>query len=129
MMIDQKGYRKKFENASLDELLSERDRIIKFMQDYENHRLPLGEYLMNPSPGVRYSMKIGYLMEICDLIQIRMGKEDFYQKSCQILVCRNIDKYLSQLDDDKQKEVLDKLKEHDKKLYDEFIEWKKNSEQ
>ena len=104
-------------------------QFCEFMQDYENHRLPLGEYLINPSPGVRYSMKIGYLMEICDLIQIRTGKEDFYQKSCQILIYRNIDKYLSQLDDDKQKEELDKFKKHDKKLYDECIEWKKNSEQ
>lgn len=128
MMIDSKSYRMKFEDASLDELVTERDRIIKFMHDYENHRLPLGDYLMDPSPEVRYSMKIRYLMEICDLIQIRMEKEDFHQKSPQILIYRDIDEYLSGLDEAKQKEGLEKLKKDDKKLYDEFIEWK-NSEQ
>ena len=128
MMIDPKSYRRNFENASLDELLSERDKIIKFMQDYENHRLPLGDYLMDPSPEVRYSMKIRYLMEICNLIQIRMEKEDFHQKSHQILIYREIDEYLSGLDEEKQKEGLEKLGKDDKKLYDGFIEWK-NSEQ
>ena len=128
-MIDPKGFRIEFENASLDELLSERDRIIKFMRKYENHELPEQDYSIDPNPEVRYFLNIEYLAEIFDLIKIRMREDDFYRKSSQILICRYIDKELSELDENEQKEFLEGLKNSNGKLYEEFMEWKKNKEE
>ena len=126
MMIDSKSYRTQFENASLDELLSERDRIIQFMHDYENHKLPDEDYSINPDPEVVYFSNMDYLTEICDLIKIRMRDDEFHYKSCQIIICRKIDEELSELDENEQKEFLERLKNDDKKFYEEFLEWKKN---
>ena len=126
MMINPKSYRTQFENASLDELLSERDRIIQFMHDYENHKLPDGDYSIDPNPEVVYFSNMDYLNEICDLIKIRMRDDEFYYKSCRIIICRKIDEELSELDENEQKEFLERLKNDDKKFYEEFLEWKKN---
>ncbi len=125
-MVNPKSYRSKYENAGLDELLSERDRLIKFMHKYENHKLPDAFYLVDPNPEVIYFSNMDYLTEICDLIKIRMRDDDFYYKSSQIIILRDIDSELSKLDLNEQKEALEKLKIDDKKLYDEFMEWKKN---
>ena len=125
-MVNPKSYRSKYENAGLDELLSERDRLIKFMHKYENHKLPDEDYTINPDPEVVYLSNMDYLTEICDLIKIRMRDDDFYYKSSQIIILRDIDSELSKLDLNEQKEALEKLKIDDKKLYDEFTEWKKN---
>ncbi len=125
-MVNPKSYRSKYENAGLDELLSERDRLIKFMHKYENHKLPDAFYLVDPNPEVIYFSNMDYLTEICDLIKIRMRDDDFYYKSSQIIILRDIDSELSKLDLNEQKEALEKLKIDDKKLYDEFTEWKKN---
>ena len=129
MMIDPKSYRSQFENASLEELLSQRDRIIEFMHDYENHNLPDEDFSMDPNPEVIYFSNIGYLTEICDLIKIRMTDDEFYHKSCQIIFCRSIDEDLSELDENKQKEFLEGLKNLDENLYETFMEWKKNKEE
>ena len=125
-MVNPKSYRSKYENAGLDELLSERDRLIKFMHKYENHKLPDAFYLVDPNPEVIYFSNMDYLTEICDLIKIRMRDDDFYYKSSQIIILRDIDSELSKLDLNEQKEALEKLKNKEKKLYDEFMEWKKN---
>ena len=129
MMIDPKSYRTQFENASFDELLSERDRIIEFMRDYENHNLPDEDYSSDPDPEVVYFSNMEYLREICDLIKIRMIDDGFYYKSCRIINCRSIDEELSKLDENEQKEFLEGLKNDDGKLYEEFLEWKKNKEE
>ena len=124
MMIDSKSYGKHFENAGLEELLSERDGIIEFMKKYENRELPPERYSIDPNPEVAYFLNMEYLVEICHLIKIRMQKDDFYEKSCRINTFRWLDEYLSKLDDYIQKEHLEMLKKDDKKLYDEFMEWK-----
>ena len=116
-MVNPKSYRSKYENAGLDELLSERDRLIKFMHKYENHKLPDAFYLVDPNPEVIYFSNMDYLTEICDLIKIRMRDDDFYYKSSQIIILRDIDSELSKLDLNEQKEALEKLKIDDKKLY------------
>lgn len=128
-MIDPKGFRAQFENASLDELLSERDSIIEFMRKYENHELSDVDYSTDPDPEVVYFSYIEYLAEIYDLIKIRMREDDFYHKSSQIIFYRHIDKELSELDGNEQKEFLKGLKKDDGELYEEFMEWKKNKEE
>ena len=79
----------------------------------------------NPEPPPSSRLE-GLRTEICDLIKIRMRDDDFYYKSSQIIILRDIDSELSKLDLNEQKEALEKLKIDDKKLYDEFTEWKKN---
>ena len=128
MMIDPKSFRMKFEDAGLDELLAKRDSIMEFMRDYENHTLPSGDYFIEPDPETIYLMNMDYLTEICDLIKIRMKKEDFYEKSFRIVSLKIVDDQLSKLDEDKQMEMLNELKKSDRELYDEFIEWKMNNE-
>lgn len=128
-MIDSKSYRTQFENASLDELLNERDRIIEFMHNYENHKLPDKDYLIDPDPEVRYFSNMDYLREICDLIKIRMRDDEFYNKSIQIINCHRIDEFLSKLEENEQKEFLERLKNDNKKFYEEFLEWKNNKEE
>lgn len=129
MMIDSKGFRTRFENASLDELLSERDRIIDFMRKYENHELPDKYFSIDPNPEVMYFSNIEYLAEIFDLIKIRMKEDDFYRKSSQLIICRYIDKELSELDESEQKKFLEGFKNNDGEFYEIFMEWKKNKEE
>ena len=74
MILDSKSYRKEFEYSSLEKVLQERDRIIKFMKDFENDELPEKYYERDPSPETVYLLNIDYLKEICDLIKIKMQK-------------------------------------------------------
>ena len=108
MILDSKSYRKEFEYSSLEKVLQERDRIIKFMKDFENDELPEKYYERDPSPETIYLLNIDYLKEICDLIKIKMQKkEDPKPKLAPFLA---IEKILSKLDDEKQKHFLEDLK-------------------
>lgn len=122
MILDSKSYRKEFEYSSLEKVLQERDRIIKFMKDFENDELPEKYYERDPSPETIYLLNIDYLKEICDLIKIKMQKkEDQKPKLAPFLA---IEKILSKLDDEKQKHFLEDLKIKDEQLYYEYKEWK-----
>ena len=108
MILDSKSYRKEFEYSSLEKVLQERDRIIKFMKDFENDELPEKYYERDPSPETVYLLNIDYLKEICDLIKIKMQKkEDPKPKLAPFLA---IEQVLSKLDDEKQKHFLEDLK-------------------
>ena len=108
MILDSKSYRKEFEYSSLEKVLQERDRIIKFMKDFENDELPEKYYERDPSPETIYLLNIDYLKEICDLIKIKMQKkEDPKPKLAPFLA---IEQVLSKLDDEKQKHFLEDLK-------------------
>ena len=108
MILDSKSYRKEFEYSSLEKVLQERDRIIKFMKDFENDELPEKYYEREPSPETVYLLNIDYLKEICDLIKIKMQKkEDPKPKLAPFLA---IEQVLSKLDDEKQKHFLEDLK-------------------
>ena len=122
MILDSKSYRKEFEYSSLEKVLQERDRIIKFMKDFENDELPEKYYERDPSPETVYLLNIDYLKEICDLIKIKMQKkEDSKPKLAPFLA---IEQVLSKLDDEKQKHFLEDLKIKDEQLYYEYKEWK-----
>lgn len=68
-MLNPKNYRKEFENASLKKILQERDRIVEFMQDFENNKIPKKYYERDTSPELIYFTNLDYLKEICDLIK------------------------------------------------------------
>lgn len=55
IMLNPKDYRKEFEYATLKKILQERDRIVRFMQDFENNRIPKKYFEQDTSPEVIYS--------------------------------------------------------------------------
>lgn len=121
MILDSKNYRKEFETASLEKILQERDRIVEFMQDYENHNLPVKYYEREPGPDAVYLSNIEYLKEICDLIKIKMHKKDSKPKIEPFLA---IEEVLSKFDESRQKQFLEDLKLKDRELYFKFMEWR-----
>lgn len=123
MILDPKSYRKEFEAASLEKVLQERDRIIEFMQDFENEKLPKKYFERDTSPEEVYITNIDYLKEICDLIKVKMPKKEEEPK-LKVEPFIAIEGILSKFDEEKQKEFLEDLKEKDKLLYYEFMEWK-----
>ena len=76
MILNPTDYRKEFEAASLKKILKERDRIINFMHDYENNKIPKKYYERDPSPKEIYFSHIEFLKEICDLINIKMNEKN-----------------------------------------------------
>ena len=120
-MMDSRSYRNEFEGESLDKILQERDRIVKFMKDFETHNLPSKYYERDTSPEEVYHSNILYLKEICDLIIIKMNQKDPKPKAAPFLA---IEEILSRLDESKHEEFLSDLKIKDSKLYEDFMEWK-----
>lgn len=124
MILDPKTYRKEFENASLKMTLQERDRIINFMHDFENKKLPKKYYEHDPSPEVIYFANIEYLKEICDLIKIKMKNKD--NKTVRLSPFLAIEEVTSKFNDEKRKEFFEDLKIKDEELYYKYFEWKVN---
>ena len=122
-MLDPKSYRKEFEEATLEKVLQERDRIVEFMQDFENDKLPKKYFERDTTPEEVYLLNIDYLKEICDLIKVKMPKKEEEPKpKVEPLIA--IEGILSKFGEEKQNEFLEDLKEKDKLLYYEFMEWK-----
>ena len=68
MMIDPKSFRERFENATLDEIIKERDKLIREIRRYEKGKISLEELSRCPSPETVYYCNNLYLAELCYLI-------------------------------------------------------------
>ena len=68
MMIDPATFRKALENATIEEIIKERDILIREIHKYENGKISIDEFCMDPSPDVVYLMNNSYLAELCHLI-------------------------------------------------------------
>lgn len=75
MMNDPESLKESLRHASLEEIIKERDRIIREIRKYEKGKIPEEDFCMNPSPDVVYYCNLSYLSEICDLIQEKMHEE------------------------------------------------------
>ena len=128
MMLNPKDYRREFEAASLKKVLQERDRIVQFMQDYENNRLAKKYYERDPSPKVIYLANTEYLKEICDLIKIKTDEPVSKKTKKDPSPFRAIEKVISKFDEDRRRQFLDELKVKDEDLYYRYLEWKVNGE-
>lgn len=122
MMLTPQNYRKEYETSSLEQILHERDRIIDFMHDFENDKIPKKYYERDLSPESIYLRNVEYLKEICDLIKIKMNESK--QKTVRLSPYRAIDEVISKFDEKKQKEFFEELKIKDKELYYKYLEWK-----
>ena len=129
MMLHPKDYRKEFEAASLKKILRERDRIVEFMQDFENNKLPKKYYERDPSPEVVYMSNIDYLKELCDLIKIKMYEKNSNPKEVHHSPFIALEEVMSKFDEEKRKQFLEDLKVKDEELYYKYMEWKILSEQ
>ena len=78
MMIDPTTFRKALENATLDKIIKERDKLIREIRRYEKGKIPEDEYCMDPSPEVVYRMNNVYLAELCYLIIEKDKEKDDY---------------------------------------------------
>ena len=122
MMLNPKDYRKEFEEASLKKILQERDRIIDFMHDFENNKIPKKYFERGPKPEIVYFTHLDYLKELCDLIKIRMEEKN--NKTVRLSPFLAIEEVISKFDDEKQKEFFNDLKIKDPELYYKYLEWK-----
>ena len=61
MMIDPVIFRKSLENATLEEIIKERDKLIREIRRYEKGKNSEEDYCVNPSPEVVYMMNNDYL--------------------------------------------------------------------
>lgn len=78
MMIDPKTFRDSFENATISEIIKERNQIIMEIRRYEKGKIPEEDYCMSPSPETVYRMNNLYLAELCYLIIEKDKEKDEY---------------------------------------------------
>lgn len=129
MMLDPKDYRKELENATLKKILKDRDRIIEFMHDFENNKLPKKYYERDPSPEVVYLTNLEYLKEICDLIKIKKDEIDSGNKTVRLSPFMAIEEVISKFDDEQRKHFFEDLKVKDEDLYFRYMDWKMNQKE
>ena len=77
-MIDPTTFREAYKNAPLEEIIKERDKLIREIRRYEKGKIPEEDYCMDPSPEVIYRMNNAYLVELCYLIIEKDKEKDEY---------------------------------------------------
>ncbi len=75
MMISPDWYIEDKKDKKYKELLIEKDKLLKEINDFENDKIPESEYMIDPSPEVRYQCNLQYLSKLCDLIAKRYNQE------------------------------------------------------
>ena len=78
MMIDPASFREAFKKATINEIIKERDKIIREIRRYEKGKIPEEDYMMEPSPETVYMMNNLYLAELCNLIYEKKKEADEY---------------------------------------------------
>ena len=78
-MIDPVTFRKALENATLKEIIKERDNLIREIRRYEKGKISEDEYCMDPSPEWVYCCNNLYLAELCYLINEKIKEEHSIQ--------------------------------------------------
>ena len=75
MMISPDLYRDEKQTKTYEELIKEKDKLVKYIRDFEINKIPMDDYLMNPSPEVIYQCNLEYLSELCILIKEKFNKK------------------------------------------------------
>lgn len=66
MMIDPASFREAFKKATINEIIKERDKIIREIRRYEKGKIPEEDYMMNNL----------YLAGLCNLIYEKIKKNE-----------------------------------------------------
>ena len=73
MMISPASYIEHLQDAGYLELIEERDRLLHFINEYEEKDIAGDrsgdEWSIHPQPDVRYQVYLEYLSELCSLMQ------------------------------------------------------------
>lgn len=79
MMISPDSYMERIKKASYEELIEERDELIRFLQKYEenekNGDRTGPEWMIHPQPDVRYQVYMDYLAELIPYMREKYNHE------------------------------------------------------
>ena len=76
MMISPKTYIEEQKDKTYEELIKERDRLIKEVRYFEKHiEKEMKVQYISPSPDVIYQWNLEYLSELCNLIQEKFNEK------------------------------------------------------
>lgn len=76
MMISPDGFIDEYRDKKYEELLPVRDELIEEIRAFENDTERNGkEWMIHPSPEVRYQCNLEYLGKICELISEKYNQE------------------------------------------------------
>lgn len=81
MMVGPKTYIKKFEDKSYEELLEEKTKLNKKIEEFESNESELSGVIISPSPEVVYQCNLEYMAELCNLIAEKFRKRKIQEKS------------------------------------------------
>ncbi len=68
MMVSPYSYAEMYKDATYEELLKVRNKLIEELWQFERNEVPAEEYMICPSPDTRYSCNLEYMTEICRLV-------------------------------------------------------------
>ena len=79
MMISPEGFAEEVKDLSYPEMIRERDKLIRFLQDFEKKEMAGDrsdpEWNRSPSATVRYQMYFEYLAALCRLMHDKYNSE------------------------------------------------------
>ena len=79
MMISPQGYVARLKDATYEEMIKERDSLIRYIRKYEKLEKAgdrTGEdWMIHPQPDVRYQMYLEYLSELCKVMKEKYNQE------------------------------------------------------
>lgn len=75
MMVSPMGYLEGVKELSYEELIKEKNQLIRQINRFEKGKIKQEEHMICPSPDVIYQMNLEYLAELCKYMKERYNKE------------------------------------------------------
>lgn len=97
MMISLEEYKKELKNLTLEELSERKQKLEKFINDYENNNLSEQEYLVKPSPKTKYELFKEYLDEVMIEFGLRRHQSEWEGVKVFESQCANCKNYLGDI--------------------------------
>ena len=80
MMISPESYVDELKDKSYKELLKNREELLECIYTFENGKIDKKEFMIKPSPDVKYQMHLEYLGELSKLIADKYREEYVWNK-------------------------------------------------
>lgn len=97
MMISPEKYREELKNLTLEELSERKEKLEKFINDYENNNLSEQEYLVKPYPKTKYELYKEYLDEVMIELGLRRHQSEWERVKVFESQCANCKNYLGDI--------------------------------